>query len=61
MQNLKKVRKEKISVLMNQNKINKMKKKIEKLNKKKFNLEKNENEDWGYQQIVIFDYEIKNR
>ena len=34
---------------------------LKNLNKKKFNLEKNENEDWGYQQIVIFDYEIKNR
>ena len=34
---------------------------LKNLNKKKFNLEKNENEGWGYQQIVIFDYEIKNR
>ena len=34
---------------------------LKNLNKKKFTLEKNENEDWGYQQIVIFDYEIKNR
>lgn len=34
---------------------------LKKINNKKFNFEKNENEDWGYQQIVIFDYEIKNR
>ena len=32
---------------------------LKKINKKKGKVEKNENDNWGYQQIVIFDYDNK--
>ena len=34
---------------------------LKKINKRKGKLNKNENDNWGYQQIVIFDYETKSK
>ena len=34
---------------------------LKKINKRKEKFDKYENDNWGYQQIVIFDYEIKNK
>ena len=34
---------------------------LKKINKRKGKLNKNEKDDWGYQQIVIFDYETKSK
>ena len=34
---------------------------LKKINKRKEKFDKYENHNWGYQQIVIFDYEIKNK